>query len=173
MKLLKFAVSAKVHQLLIGLMIISFPACSTMVLKPTDFAWPVESVLKVDEQGFIHEGRNSLTFNTKEIFFEETGDSLAYKDKEIRLIRDMNGYYYITSDNFKNAYVFKVGEGKLSLENKFLISETGITDPAFNQRQPYIELVEGNNKYLLTNDESKTENVKNESMSKREDKNEN
>ena len=152
MRLIKFVSKIKIYQLLTGLLLISFAACSNLVLKPTDYAWPIESVLKVDNNGFVKENRNSISFNTKDLFLAETGDSTAYKDKDLRLIRDMNGYYYITSDNFKNVYVFKSEKGKLALEDKISITKTGLQNPAFNQRQPYIELVSGNNKYLLTNE---------------------
>ena len=152
MRLIKFVSKIKIYQLLTGLLLISFAACSNLVLKPTDYAWPIESVLKVDNNGFVKENRNSISFNTKDLFLAETGDSTAYKDKDLRLIRDMNGYYYITSDNFKNVYVFKSEKGKLALEDKIPITKTGLQNPAFNQRQPYIELVSGNNKYLLTNE---------------------
>ena len=152
MRLIKFVSKINIYQLLTGLLLISFAACSNLVLKPTDYAWPIESVLKVDNNGFVKENRNSISFNTKDLFLAETGDSTAYKDKDLRLIRDMNGYYYITSDNFKNVYVFKSEKGKLALEDKISITKTGLQNPAFNQRQPYIELVSGNNKYLLTNE---------------------
>jgi hypothetical protein len=69
-------------------------------------------------------------------------------DKEIRLIRDYQGYYYMTANEFKNVYVFQAEEGKLILENKIAISESGIVKPAFNQRNTYIELIDANNKIL-------------------------
>ncbi len=172
MELIKFLVSKRVHQLLTGLFLLTIAGCSKLALKPTDFAWPVESVLKIDEQGNVIENRNSLVFNTKNIFFEETGDSLAYRNKNIRLIRDMSGYYYITSDNFKNVYVFENGEGKLTLEDKILITETGIQDPAFNQRQPFIELLAGDKKFLLTNDGISNNNEINDKITSLENKNE-
>jgi hypothetical protein len=170
MKLIKGISKIKVHQLFAGLLLISFAACSNLVLKPTDYAWPIESVLKVDDHGFVKESRNSLSFNVKDLFLTETGDSTAYQNKDIRIIRDMNGYYYITSDNFKNVYVFKSAEGKLALEDKIPITKTGLQDPAFNQRQPYIELVSGNNKYLLTNEGITNNKETNNSMSMKEDK---
>jgi hypothetical protein len=133
--------------------IILFPACSTLVLQPADFAWPVESVLKVDNDGLVQEQRFSLSFNAKDLFFQETGDSLGYLDKELHLIRSTKGYYFITADNFKNVYVFNADNGTLKLNNKIEISDsTGIENPAFNQRSPYIELSYGNKKFNLTNE---------------------
>ena len=66
-------------------------ACSMLTLQPADFSWPVESALKVDDQGNVTEERYSIDFNTILIFFEELQDSMAYKGKEIRLIRNNLG----------------------------------------------------------------------------------
>jgi hypothetical protein len=130
-----------------------FSACSSLVLEPADFAWPVESVLKVDENGNVQERQYNVSFNTVKLFLEETGDSLSYIDRDLRLIRDSKGFYFITSDNFKNVYVFNADEGTLRLNNKIAISDTlGMKDPAFNQRPPYIELVFGSKKINLKHD---------------------
>ncbi len=142
----------KLIKLNVLLLLIILPACSSLKLAPADFSWPVESVLKVNEDGFVKEDRYSLVFNSKNLFLEETGDSLSYQDKDLRIIRDNKGYYYITSNNFKNVYVFSNSESELFLEKKILITETGISKPAFNQRSPLIELVNGDKKQLLTND---------------------
>lgn len=115
--------------------------CSTLTLKPAEFSWPIESVLKIDKDGTVNEDRYSVSFNTKALFFEETKDSMAYAGKDLRVIRNMEGYYFITSQNFKNVYVFASAEGSLKLENKITISEIGMKNPVFNQRTPYIELV--------------------------------
>ncbi len=125
--------------------------CSPMRLAPSDFSWPVESVIRVSDNGMAKEERYALSFNAKPLYFEETGDSLAYLDRDLRVIRDTLGYYYITGNKFKNVYVFTMGDGAFNLYDKFQISETGMTDPVFNQRPPYIELIEGNKKYYLSN----------------------
>jgi len=127
-------------------------ACTMLTLQPADFSWPVESALKVDDQGNVTEDRYSTDFNTIALFYEEFQDSMAYKGKEIRLIRNNSGNYFITGKDFKNVYVFKANEGTLTLEKKIFISEFGLKSPAFNQRLPYIELVDGDYKNNLTND---------------------
>jgi len=130
-----------------------FAACSSLVLKPVDFAWPVESVLHVNDEGFVKEDRHTLFFNAKVLFLEETGDSTAYLDKDLRIIRDTEGYYFVTSQNFKNVYVFIGIDGELNLDNKIEISEEeGMSNPAFNQRLPYVELVDNGKKTLLSNE---------------------
>lgn len=126
-------------------------ACSTLKLQPADFAWPVESVLAVDENGTVSEERYSINFDTRGLFYEEFQDSSAYNGKEIRLLRDVNGFYFITSAGFKNVYVFKMDYGALVLDNKIFISELGVQDPALNQRSPYIELIDNGKSLYLTN----------------------
>lgn len=125
--------------------------CSALRLSPADFSWPVESVIHVDDNGMAKENRYAISFNAKPIYYEETGDSLAYLDRDLRVIRDTLGYYYITGNKFKNVYVFTMGDGAFNLYNEILISENGITNPVFNQRPPYIELIEGNKQYYLSN----------------------
>jgi hypothetical protein len=123
--------------------------CSNLILKPADFSWPVEVVLKPDNNGIVQEKRYALTFNSANLFLSETGDSLGYKDKELSIIRNPEGYYFMVADNFKNVYVFYPDEGSLSLTNKIEISDsTGMTAPSFNQRPPYVELTYDNNKEI-------------------------
>jgi len=119
-------------------------------LQPANFSWPLESVLSVDDNGKVAEDRYSIEVNTIGLFFEEFQDSLSYRGKEVRMIRDNQGFYFMTASNFKNVYVFKADEGTLKLEKKIFISEFGLQTPAFNQRNPYIELVDGTNKMNLT-----------------------
>lgn len=132
------------------LLFIITAACSVLTLQPANFSWPLESVLPVDDNGKVTEDRYSIEVNTIGLFFEEFQDSLSYKGKEIRMIRDNQGFYFLTASNFKNVYVFKADEGKLVQENKIFISEFGLQTPAFNQRDLYIELVDGTYKMNLT-----------------------
>lgn len=141
----------KISKYLIALIAAVLAGCSSLRLAPADFSWPVESVIKVTDNGMAKEDRYALSFNAKPLYFEETGDSLAYLDRDLRVIRDTLGYYYITGNKFKNVYVFTMGDGAFNLSNKIQISETGITDPVFNQRPPYIELIEGGKQYYLSN----------------------
>lgn len=128
-------------------------SCATLELKPADFSWPIESVLKIDDNGMASEDRYTFSFNIKPLFYEEMQDSLAYLDREVRIIRNVEGYYFITAQGFKNVYVFLPSEGSLELEEKILISETGLEKPILNQRSPFIELIDGPNKYYLTKSE--------------------
>ncbi len=133
------------------LLLVFVAACSTLKLQQADFAWPVESVIVVDENGKVSDDRYSISFDTKGLFFEETEDSSAYEGKKVRILRDINGYYFITTEKFKNVYVFQMDNGSMALHNKIFISEFGIKDPALNQRAPYIELIDGGKSLYLTN----------------------
>ncbi len=123
--------------------------CSGLTLRPVDYAWPVESVLKVDGKGMVEETRYLLTFNAKPLLYAETGDSSNVGGHTLRMIRDGEGFYFVTGPRFKNVYVFKSGEGSLSLESKITISEKGMDSPALNQRKPYVQLLNGSDKPRL------------------------
>ncbi len=121
----------------------TFTACSVLTLTPANFAWPIESVLQVNDEGEVSEERYSFLFDAKGLYYEEFEDSLAYLDRELRIIRDVQGYYFITGTKFKNVYVFKAIDGTMELNTKIFISELGFGNPVFNQRTPNIELIDG------------------------------
>jgi len=118
-------------------------SCAQITLEPSDFAWPIETVLNIDEKGFINESRYSISTNVIDLFYAETNDSTSFKNESVRLIRDTKGYYYMIASGFKNVYLFSANDGKFVLTNKFFVSEFGLDLPAFNQRKPNIELLEG------------------------------
>lgn len=124
--------------------------CSSVILQPVDFSWPIEDVVKVDEKGFISVSRYTFSVNVKNVFQEEFADSNLALGKELRIIRDKQGYYFITGINFKNVYLFMPVESGMKLENKIIISETEkLESPVFNQKSPNIELIDGSKKFLL------------------------
>jgi len=133
------------------LLLVIAAACSTLKLQQADFAWPVESVISIDENGKASDERYSISFDTGGLFYEEFEDSSAYVGKEIRVLRDINGYYFIIAQKFKNVYVFQMDNGAMVLNNKIFISEFGVEDPALNQRTPYVELIDGGKNLYLTN----------------------
>ncbi|MDT3695443.1 MAG: hypothetical protein ROY99_03560 [Ignavibacterium sp.] len=136
------------------ILIISFfyYSCSSLTLTPAEFGWPLEAVLKIDNQGFVKEERHSIYFNTKELFLEEMQDSLGYAGKTLRLIRNSEGYYFMTAVDFKNVYIFGEEKNSLILKNTIQINEIGMSDPVFNQRSLFIELITNGKSYRLTSD---------------------
>lgn len=133
----------------IFILLIVISSCTTLTLKPVNYAWPIESVLQTDNNGNIEEPRYSLKINARKLIFEEFGNNADLDSIEVRVIRNDAGYYFMTAPEFKNVYVFTVSEASLKMENKILISETGLFSPVMNQRSPYIELLDGNEKYML------------------------
>lgn len=127
-------------------------SCSTLTLTPAEFGWPIEGVLKVDNKGFVKEDRGAILFDTKALFLEEMQDSLGYAGKTLRVIRNHEGLYFMTAVDFKNVYVFGVDKNSFVLENKIEINETGLKNPAFNQRKPFVELIDDGKTYKLTSE---------------------
>jgi hypothetical protein len=76
------------------------------------------------------------------------GSSLA-AGKTVRIIRDYQGYYYVTSPGFKHVYIFTGANAKLSLKKKVLIAEQGMQKPFFNRRDQGVELVANGQAYRL------------------------
>jgi len=127
--------------------------CSQLMLKPADFGWPVESVVKVDDKGMVQDDRYVISVNVKGLLFTETNDSVNVSNVTLRIIRDLNGYYFITAAKFKNVYVFEPAEGGLKLTKKILVAQNGLDAPALNQRKPYIQLMDDQNPpIMLTKD---------------------
>ena len=137
----------------IGISFFILAGCSSLILKPADFAWPVESVLSVDSQGRVQSERYSFSVDVKALLFAETQDSVNISKINLRIIRDVKGYYFITASQFKNVYIFEQTVGGLKLKNKILVAQNGLTEPALNQRVPYVQLVNGKNPALLLTEE--------------------
>ena len=137
--------------LILVLILLTAVGCSQLTLEPSDFSWPIESVLEVNDEGNVIENRYSFTTNVNALFLEETADSSSYLNSSVRIIRDERGFYYLTANSFKNVYVFNVNDGKMILHQKILISEFGLDLPAFNQRKPYIEILDGEQHVMFIN----------------------
>ena len=121
----------------------------SLVLQNVDYAQPIESVLTPGDDNTVHDERYAVEFNVSPILEEEGRSSI----NEIRLIRNSAGYYFITANGFNNVYIFFPGESELELENTISF-EGGLSEPAFNQRNEFIELVdlESENVYRLNHE---------------------
>jgi hypothetical protein len=141
-------------QLLIAAgMVLLLPSCSSLSLQQVDYAWPVESEIKVNQQNIVEEGRYAISFRVAQLATEEFGDSVALRGKKLRMLRSVEGYYFVTAPKFKHVYVFSPGPSELVLKSKIEVSQIGLTAPALNQRPPYVELLDGKNpKVYLTSD---------------------
>ncbi len=128
-----------------------FAGCSSMKLEPVNYAWPIENVLEIRSDFNVKSMRYAITLNLREVFrAEKMITNNAPKVKQVRIIRNEAGYYFITANKFKRVYVFKPSDKSLVLQTEILIDENGISEPAFNQRNSYIELITDKGKYKLT-----------------------
>jgi hypothetical protein len=118
--------------------------CSSLMLRPADFSWPIEVVQRPDGKGNVQDARYQVSFNVKALLFEELQDSITVTKHSLHILRDQAGFYFIAAKGFKNVYVFGQGDGALKLEKKILISEKGLDAPAFNQKPPYVHLINEN-----------------------------
>lgn len=122
--------------------LVSFSACTkSLVIENVNYAQYVESVLIPDETGFIEDYRNNIRFSIEPIVEEEFGENSEEYIQEVRLIRNRDGFYFITADGFKNVYVFEPKKGVLKLKETIKIDEGGLVSPIFNWRAPYVELL--------------------------------
>jgi len=114
-------------------------ACGpSLVLEGVDYAQPLESVLAPDDNAEVHDQRYAVKFSISPILEEE---GISQVD-EIRLIRNRAGYYFLTAAGFNNVYVFEPSDSELALATIIEITGDGLEQPAFNQRDEYIELVD-------------------------------
>lgn len=109
----------------------------SLVIQNVNYAQPLESVLTPDSENMVHDDRYAINFSISPILEAEGISSV----NQIRLIRNIPGYYFVTANAFNNVYVFSPGEGELELENAIEF-EAGLSEPALNQRGEYIELVD-------------------------------
>jgi hypothetical protein len=123
--------------------VIVLASCSPLTIENVQYDWPVESVLTVKADNTVTEGHHALTFSVASIAEEEFQDSTALKGKAIRLLRNVEGYYFVTGKGFHNVYVFRPAPHELQMRSKIEVSPDGLKNPAMNQRPPYIELVDG------------------------------
>ena len=130
-------------------LVASLALAGCVTVKPVDFSWPYESVLTADAQGTFRAEPKTIAFNPAELFREETANKAAVADRPVRIIRDGAGYYYVTAAGFKNVYILKGGEAKLTVKKKVLIDPNGMEKPFFNLREGGVELVAGTQVHLL------------------------
>lgn len=113
----------------------------TLMISDVDYSQPIETVLQPNEEGVVSDVEHGISFNILPIQYAETGDTTTVTTDEIRMIRGREGFYYITAVGYQNVYVMAPEEETLRLKKKILVNEGGISQPAFNQRSPYVQLL--------------------------------
>jgi len=115
-------------------------SCSSFKLEGVKYGWGGEVFINPDENGNIAMPKNSMNFNILPVLKEENLDQKP-KDIKIRIIRDDDGYFYLTAHKFKYVWVFVGDESSLVLENKIEIYEDKpLDDPKFNEQKPHVKL---------------------------------
>ncbi len=123
---------------LMALLFTAIGCGSSMVIQNVDYSQPLESVLAPDSELMVHDQRYAIKFSIGKILERENIGSV----EEIRLIRNKAGYYFLTAKGFQHVYVFEPSEGELKKKEIIEISNDGLGDPAFNQRDSHIELID-------------------------------
>ena len=124
--------------------------CAALTIEPVDYSWGIESVLPVAPDGAVTAAPRTLAFNAAPLFRLELGEMPRSGKPVIRVIRNRAGHYFITAPSFKHVYVFTAGTGRLKLLRNILVDPDGMKKPAFNQRDPFIQLVNGDRTWMLT-----------------------
>ncbi|MBO6524397.1 MAG: hypothetical protein JJ971_11260 [Balneolaceae bacterium] len=125
-------------------------ACTkSLVVKNVNYAQQIESVLIPDADGNVTDVRHGLSYSILPFQYEEFNDSTTVKVSEVRMIRNHQGYYFITADKFKHVYVMAPKRGELKLERKILVDEEGLLSPAFNWREPVVQLIDNTNNVVI------------------------
>ena len=129
-------------------------SCASLTVSNVDYAWPVEAPVTVSHTNSITIERYGLTCNLSKVAEKEFQDSTALAGAQVRILRNNEGYYFLTGPRFKHVYVFRAATSELIAEHIFDITTTGLQNPALNQRPPYIELVDtgGIHKLLTSSD---------------------
>jgi len=134
----------------VAAMALALSGCATVTIKPADFSWSFESVLTANSAGIVSGEPKTIAFDAGTLFREETDSKATAAGKTVRVIRDREGYYFVTSPGFRHVYIFSGSRDRLTLRKKVLIAPEGMEKPFFNRRDRGIELGANGQVYLLT-----------------------
>lgn len=124
-------------------------SCSSLTLENVHYGWPVEEVAAVSQSNRVESDRHGLSFSVAKIAENELQDSTALQGKKVRILRNDEGYYFLTAAGFKHVYVFSPGAHELAKESVIEVAPSGLVDPALNLRPPYVELIDANGFHKL------------------------
>jgi len=139
------------------LMAVSFAvlitACgSSIAIQNVDFSQPLEVVGQPDNSGLVSDIRTGVSFSVLPLLEKEGITSNEFSGTDVRMIRNHQGYYFVTAAGFKNVYVMQSRENELRSEKVIPVASQRLQNPSFNQRNPYIQLLDGDTSMNLTVD---------------------
>ncbi len=137
---------------LIAISALLFSGCNkAIVIKNVNYTQQVESVLTPNNMGEVSDVRYGISYSILPLQYQEFRDSSIVLVDEVRMIRNANGFYFITADGFKHVYVASPGNGEFKIVKKILVSEDGLEDPALNWRNPAVQLIAANKEATYIN----------------------
>lgn len=136
---------------LIATLLLLFSACgSSVTIQNVEFAQPVEEQLRPNVQGEVTGERSGLRFSIIPMLEEEGMDLDEFGDAPVNIILNHEGYYFVTAAGFRNVYVMEASENQLKSTRIIRVSSDRLQNPALNQRNPFIQLVDGDMAVNLT-----------------------
>jgi hypothetical protein len=128
-----------------------FFRCSSFKIENVTYGWAAEYIAAPEDNGNFIVPKHSMNFNLTKIFQEEKITDPPSKFN-VHIIRDDEGYYYITADKFVYVWVFETREKILKLYEKLNLQENKpLNDPKFNEQKPYIKLFTKDSKEFILN----------------------
>ncbi|MDI6402854.1 hypothetical protein QLX67_12675 [Balneolaceae bacterium ANBcel3] len=125
-------------------------ACGpSLTLTDVDYSQPMESVASPDQNGMVNYIGTGISFDVTPLNVKERGEGAALPEK-VRIIRNRDGYYFVTAPGYRNVYVFTPEERALKMEERIRVSDAGLANPAFNQQGTHIQLIDGNTELRLS-----------------------
>ncbi|MFW6347167.1 MAG: hypothetical protein ACOC2C_00985 [Cyclonatronaceae bacterium] len=137
--------------MLLASMMLLFSACgSSVTIQNVDFAQPLEEQLQPNVQGEVVGERSGISFSVLPML-ENEGLSLdEFGGTPVNIIQNHQGFYFVTAAGFRNVYVMETNENELKSTAIIEIGEERLENPALNQRNPFIQLVDGEMAVNLT-----------------------
>lgn len=140
-------------------------ACKTFVVQDVNYAHQIESVLTPNEEGVVTDKRHGISFNISPFVNEEFGENSGENIEEVRMIRNSQGFYFITANNFNHVYVMEPTQGELKMKKKIEVSEEGLVSPAFNLRDSIVQLVDLETEKVISMNENGIQETNEEEQS--------
>ncbi|MCH8485791.1 MAG: hypothetical protein LAT75_02930 [Candidatus Cyclonatronum sp.] len=136
---------------LLLLLLISVSACgSKLVIQNVDFANPIEMVMPADAQANVSDTRTGLSFNLNAILEKEGITPADFESTAVRMIRNTDGLFFLTAPGFRHVFILESGQRELKESQVVSIPGERLQNPAFNQRSPLIQLVDGDRSFNLS-----------------------
>jgi hypothetical protein len=145
--------TSSLHLVLLASILLLLSACGSSVsIQNVDFAQPLEEQLRPNVQGEVIGERSGLSFNVQPMLENEGLTLDEFGGTPVNVIQNHQGYYFVTAAGFRNVYVMETKENELKSTEIIKVSDERLQNPALNQRNPFIQLVDEDMAVNLTKD---------------------